>query len=420
MSRWRWLLLQFTRRLWVRATLFSLLSVAASGLALVAEPFIPDAMPHRIGAGAVRPILDILASSMLAVTTFSLGVMVSAYAAASSSVTPRATRLLMEDSTTQNVLGVFIGSFLFSLTGIVLLSAGAYGDKGRVVLYVASIAVIVLIVLTLLRWVDHLSRFGRVGETTERVEKAASSALVQRAKDPCLGGRPLTEPSRQVPLGARAVLPATVGYVCRVDVGTLSSCAEALEAEVYVTALPGSFVDLGMPLARVAGVDKEVALDTLRQAFTIGGHRSFDQDPRFGLSVLAEIGSRALSPAVNDLGTAIDIIGRAVRVLSLWVTSGGETEKVRVRFPRVHVPPLRVDDLFDDIFAPLARDGAVLVEVHLRLQKALLARSRLDDRRFTASAARHARLALARTEAALAIEHDKLLLREVARELLSH
>ena len=42
-------------------------------------------------------------------------------------MTPRATRLVVEDVTTQNVLATFIGSFLFSLVGIIALNMGAYG-----------------------------------------------------------------------------------------------------------------------------------------------------------------------------------------------------------------------------------------------------------------------------------------------------
>jgi hypothetical protein len=65
------------------------------------EPYIPARLPTRIGADAVDNILGIIASRMLAVTTFSLDIMVSAYSAATSSVTPRATKLVMEDSTTR-------------------------------------------------------------------------------------------------------------------------------------------------------------------------------------------------------------------------------------------------------------------------------------------------------------------------------
>src|SRR3546814_17845649 len=97
---------------------------------------------------------------MLAVTTFSLSTRVAAYGAASSGVTPRATTLVIEDTTTQNALATFIGSFLFSLVGIIALSTGAYGVQGRVLLFAVTIGVVILIVYMLLRWINHLSKLG--------------------------------------------------------------------------------------------------------------------------------------------------------------------------------------------------------------------------------------------------------------------
>ena len=64
----------------------------------------PEGIAAQIGASAVGNILGILASSMLAVTTFSLSTMVAAYAAASSSATPRAATLLIEDAAAQRAL----------------------------------------------------------------------------------------------------------------------------------------------------------------------------------------------------------------------------------------------------------------------------------------------------------------------------
>ena len=145
-SKWQWLLAQLSRTLWVRATLYVVLSIAAALLAVLVERLLPEPLPITIGASAVDSILDILASSMLAVTTFSLSVMVSAYSAATSEVTPRATRLLMQDTTTQNVLGTFIGSFLYSLIGIIALSTEVYGESGRVIMFGMTLLVVALIV----------------------------------------------------------------------------------------------------------------------------------------------------------------------------------------------------------------------------------------------------------------------------------
>lgn len=153
----------------------------------------------------------------------------------------------------------------------------------------------------------------------------------------------------------------------------------------------------------------------IEEAFIVGNDRSFYQDPRFGLAVLAEIASRALSPAVNDPATAIDVIGRAVRVLSHCAETDGRPHG-EAQCPRVYLPTLDIGDFFNDVFSPIARDGAALLEVHMRLQKALAMLARRGGA-LRAPARRHAAQALAHAEAALALEQDKEVLRRLAGEV---
>lgn len=413
MSRWRWLLLQVSRRLWVRASLIGALGVLAAGLATLGERLFWSP-PWDVSQDAVESMLDVIASSMLAVTTFSLSVMTAAYAAATSNVTPRATKLLMRDRATQNVLSTFIGSFIFGVVGLVALQTGAYGARGRAILFAVTVAVIVLIVVALLRWIDHLTRLGRVGETTDRVEEAAREALAIRSRAPCLGAVPLR--TEAPPEGAEPVRAAEVGYVQHVDMSGLSRIAEALDAGIHIAVLPGAFVHPGRTLAWVAGGlgtggEGEGRRADLRKAFTLGAERSFDQDPRFGLVVLAEIAQRALSPAVNDPGTAIDVIGRGVRLLAPLARP---PEPEAPAHPRLRAPLLGVADLLDDLYRPIARDGAGMGEVQLRLQKAFLALAELGEPDLAAAAQDQSRLALERSEAALALAADKAPLRDLA------
>lgn len=411
-SRWVWLLAQMMRRIWVRATLFSGLAVATALIAIVVAPYIPQDLPAKIGSDAVDNILGIIASSMLAVTTFSLSTMVAAYSAATSNVTPRATKLIMEDTTTQNVLSTFLGSFLFSLVGIIALATGLYGDRGRVVLFAVTIMVIIAIVVALLRWIDHLSRLGRVTETTQRVEAAATSAMESRLKDPFLGGAPLP---RDLPETGRAVFASKIGYLQHVDTSELSSIAEEGRGEIYVLQIPGAFVTPTKPIAVVQGLELDDHEKGILDCFTIGDVRSFDQDPRFGAVVLTEIASRALSPAINDPGTAIDVIGRAVRLLAIW----GERDPTadEVVYPRVFVPPIEAADLFDDLFTPIARDGAAAVEVGIRLQKAFQALARLGSDTYVENAKRHSSEALERADIALLTDCDRRRIRAAAAEV---
>lgn len=415
-SRLRWLLRQVTRRLWFRATAFSVLAVATALLAGVLKRYVPADIPGRIGADAVDDLLSILATSMLSVTIFSLSTVVAAHASATNHATPRATRLLSQDPMAQNALSTFVGTFLYSLVGLISLQAGLYDRSGRVLIYAVTLAVIVIVVVTLLRWIDHVLRLGRVAETAGRVERAVTRALRERRDHPHLGGYPCP-PDSALPGNAQRVAAPRMGYVEHVDVSALHAVTRSGAIRIFVRSPPGAYVHAGRPLALVEGPAADADLKAIRAAFSVGDTRSFDQDPRFGLTVLAEIASRALSPAVNDPGTAIDVLGRAARVLAVWTERSPQGPASPPAHPFVYLPELTADELFDDLFTPIARDGAGTVEVAVRLQQTLQVLAGLGDDTFTQAALHSSALALQRAEHALTLDDDLRRVREAADEL---
>lgn len=381
-SKLTWTLLQHLHKVWVRVVGFAVLAIATAVLAQFVAPIIPEPWIVRIGADSVDRLLDILASSMLAVTTFSLAIANSTFAAAASTATPRAIALLQQDQTAQNVLATFLGAFVYSLVGLIALKAGYYSETGRVVLFVATSAVVALVVLVLLRWISHLMRFGRMEDTLDRVEVAARQALARRSREPHLGARPQLEP---VPASCVALCGPRIGYVLHVDIAALEDVAEAQNLRLWLGALPGSFVSPATPLLHLdRPVRDRQTEERLCAAFSIGSERSFEQDPRFGLIVLSEIASRALSPGVNDPGTAIGVIGRLLRVLAEWTPAPGGSA---IRHQRIFVPPVDPGDMIVDAFRPIVRDGADSVEVQIRLHKALHALAQIRPEEFAAPCA---------------------------------
>lgn len=360
-TKLRWIVAHLTRRLWFRAAMFALLGIASALLSIVAAPLVPDTVSAGVGADAVDKILGILASSMLTVAIFSLTTMVSAYGAAASSATPRATALLQTDTGAHNALGTFIGAFLFSLVGLIALSTGLYGSSGRLLLFGVTILVVIVVVATFIGWIDRLSHLGRMNETIDRVVVAAAEAIDDYVAAPCFGA----SSARPVPAGAVAVESSATAYVQFIDVPALAKLCHKGGGEIDVVVLPGSFVGQGDILAWVVGLaeqDRSAVLD----AFVLGARRSFTQDPRFGLIVLSEIGTRALSPAVNDPGTVIDVLAAFARLL--------RRESERSPVPpaeNVHLPELRPEALLEDSFAPLIRESVGQLEVQLRLQRIL-------------------------------------------------
>lgn len=403
LTKWNWLMARLGRQLWFRATLMGLLGIATAAAGTMADRFLPDSWSLEMGSEAVDNILTILASSMLAVTTFSLTTLTSALGDATSNASPRATRLLMQDGVTQNVLSTFVGAFLFSIVGIVVLQAQAYGERGRAVLFFVIILVLALVVVSLLRWIDHLIKLGRVGETAQRVQTIARGTLKARKEAPGLGGK-LRPPGQPVPTLARRVTATGIGYIIHIDMQLIEKAAAERDLRVDLAALPGSYVHPGATLAHVSGDVDEALEECIRAACAVSVSRDYDQDPRFGILVLPEIGSRALSPGINDPGTAIDMIARITELLAFWAE--GEVEPAAVRYPHVHVPMLDSADLLEDGFAAIARDGAGVIEVQMRLQKALGALMGVGDESFRSAARRQARLAFARAEKALALPEE--------------
>ena len=237
----------------------------------------------------------------------------------------------------------------------------------------------------------------------------------ERQAAPRLGGVAAFGP----PDGGRAVFGGAIGYVQRVDAAALQARAVKSELRIVVAALPGTFCAPNCPVAWVIreapGSVSDEDAEAIAKTFVIGGSRVFDQDPRFGLIVLSEIASRALSPAVNDPGTAIGVTGTLVRLFVMWDECGKAGVNSEVRFDRVAVPELSVADMFDDAFSGIARDGAGMVEVVVRLLEALESLAAVEDAGMRDNALRHARLALVRAEIALEVPDDLTAVEAAAR-----
>jgi len=191
-------------------------------------------------------------------------------------------------------------------------------------------------------------------------------------------------------------------------VPALQSLAEAADGEIVVSAPPGAFLGGNRPIARTTfEVDDELR-EKICAAFDVGDNRSFDQDPPYGVSALAEIGIKALSPGINDPETASRVIDRLVRVLSAW---GNAPRDIEPKYDRVYSPPLDSEDLFAVAFSQLALYGAKDVRVGIRLQEAFRSLATLDRADCAAAARQESERALALAKQALEVEADYELLR---------
>jgi len=400
-------LMRVVKSIWFRPAAYALAALAAILFTPVLAGLVPESWAGTVNLESVETTLNILASSMLAVAIFALATMFSAFQAAAQAATPRARPLMTQDRTAQGAISTFVGAFLFSLLGLIGLTTNLYNDAEILILFVLSLLLVAIVVATLISWIQRLTGFGGVEEAILSIEDATRAALNHAARHPALGAKPAEKPAK----GSTPVPAEQPGYVQSVDVAKLAEIAGHYDVRIFVEARPGRYVGPGRPLAFVTGKADELA-DQIRDTFVTAQRRTFEADPRFGLIALSEIASRALSPAVNDPGTAISVLAAMGRLFCGYASAAQDDTDTPV--DGVLARPLDPEDLVRDAFRAIARDGAGHVEVGIRLQKTLAMLASADGDIFTGLAKDMARDALDRSNAALTSESDRAALKSSA------
>lgn len=403
-AKYYFLLKRLSKRLIIRAYLSVALAVLLALVAVELSTFVPREWAKLLGNEAVDEILKILASSMLIVATFSLSTMVAAYSAASQGVTPRAARLLMEDRDSQNALSIFLGAFIFSIVAIIALSTGFYGRAERFVLFIFTVALVVIIVWTIVGWMEKLSKLGRVHETISQIEKVCCKALECVGRDLTYGANAIEEKGDPFEEGID-LFHLHIGYIRSIDFEALNQLGRENKVKVFVAVEVGTYIYKTRRLGKISSTLKEETIQNFRECFDVGNSRYFDEDPRFGFITLAEVASRALSPAMNDPGTAIDVISSMIKLLSEWDELLTKT-RVEVKYPWVFIRPFEGANFFQDIVNPISRDGSKNLEVNVRLYKALDALEHLHSCELRECAKFWKKRVAARAIASLEFEDD--------------
>ena len=112
-----------------------------------------------------------------------------------------------------------------------------------------------------------------------------------------------------LPEGRREVAwPARSGIIQDVDVPRIIAAARSADAAVEIVVPTGEMVHHRATVAVIHGsVDPSLDAAVVKAVRT-GAGRTFEQDPTMAFRVLVDIALRALSPAINDPTTAVQVL----------------------------------------------------------------------------------------------------------------
>jgi uncharacterized membrane protein len=332
----------------------------------VAEPSV-----FRFSPSTATSVLTVLVGAMVSLIGFVFTISVLVVQTATGTLSPRYMRLWYRDKLQKVVLATFVGTLTFSFWLLRHVTQNKVPDIG---VTAAGLAVTVSLLLLLL----YLDRF------VHGLRPVAVGALVARAGRGVIntGWVALSHPEgmdgelRVAPSGR----PATVvrvghpGSIQAINAQGLVALARRNDCLVVLPRSVGDFVTTGAAVAEVFCPGRPPPPRRLRRMFVLGRERTLEQDPAFAMRILVDIAIRALSPAVNDPTTAVqllDYVEELLRAIGELPSPGRGVLRDRDGRPRVLLPVRSWEDYLHLGVTEIREYGAYAVQIPRRLRAML-------------------------------------------------
>ncbi|MFE9740590.1 DUF2254 domain-containing protein [Streptomyces sp. NPDC006477] len=289
--------------LWIVPMLGLVLGALLAELALAADSADRPPSGWHYSATTASGVLTAIVGAMVALLGFVVTIGVLVVQQATGTLSARYMRLWYRDRLQKAVLATFTGTFAFAFSLLRSVESDSVPDLGVTVAGAAVAVSLVLLLIYLNRFTHSLrpvaiaELVARLGETVFSEGAAAIRGAAPRGSGAVPSGAPVTR--------IRAVRG---GAVQAFDVRGLIAEAARHDCVFVVTRLVGDFVPPGTVLVEVHGGRSAPDPARVNGLVALGAERTIEQDPAFALRILVDIAIRALSPAVNDPTTAVQVI----------------------------------------------------------------------------------------------------------------
>lgn len=269
-----------------------------------------------------REVLSTIAGSAITVAGVVFSITIVSVSFAAGQFGPRVLSNFMRDRGNQITLGTFIATFLYCI--IVMRTIRGGDDDGFVPDFAVLIALLLAMcsIAVLIYFIHHVPRSIHANSVVARIGRQLIESFAKIYPEFIGEGKPeassaslrvppaLAQDHAQAvidPAQARAIRSPRTGYIEAIDDDALIEIAQRHDLVVRLACRPGEFIHEGRIFAHAAppGKADEKAADSIADAFVVASQRTPLQDTSFLIDELVEVGTRALSPSVNDPFTAI-------------------------------------------------------------------------------------------------------------------
>ena len=311
---------QFARgSLWVLPLAGGLLGVLfGSGLILADKSVhLPPYLAYS--SSTATTMLSAVVGAMAALTGFVVTVTVLVVQMAAGTFSARYMRLWYRDRMLKMLLALLVGTLAYSFTLLRRVGTNFVPNIGVSIAGLLVVTNLLLFVVFLDRFLHRLRPVAVAVLVANYVSRDFERYAVALAAPDVFSG--LFEPAGEKP--ALVVRGAKPGAIQALDIRGLAVWAREHQCLIVICHRVGDFVPACAKLIETyggtaAGIRAE---GRLRKMLVLGDERTIEQDPAFAIRIMVDIAEKALSPAVNDPTTAVQVLNHLSDVLRLIGTT---------------------------------------------------------------------------------------------------
>lgn len=309
-------------------TLFSIAGFSFAMLMLYLEnrgisAYVIEHAPQLVinNADTAKTLLNILTAGIISIMVFSFSMVMVLLNQASSNYSPRVLPGLISKKNHQYVLGAYLATILynvFTLVGIDPQENDKYQLPGFSVLI--GIILTVICLGSFLYFIHSISQSIQVNSILNNIFQKAKNRLEFLLEEEVEEEPTFTETSDWVTYHS----PKT-GHFQNIANANLIDICEDNDIQIEILAVQGEFVLKDVPIIKVNQEIDEKLVKKILSNFNFSSEEFVEDNYVLAFKQITEIGIKAMSPGINDPGTAISTIDYLSELFVLRLKKNNKT-----------------------------------------------------------------------------------------------
>ncbi|MCP2045784.1 DUF2254 domain-containing protein [Pontibacter sp. HSC-36F09] len=251
-------------------------------------------------------ILSSIATGVFSLIVFSFTMVMLVLNQASANFSPRVIPGLITSKSNQKVLGLFLGTLIYTLVVMVNVRSEHYDTDLPGLAVFMAMCFTILCLAFFVYFIHSISTAIQIGSMLEGIYKLTLNKLHKELEQ---------DEGKELPaifeIGNWQLLDSSrSGYLQKVNKNAVVELCREHDVVLEFLQPLGYFVIKGLPFAKVAGQlkDKEAFCDELNTQVSYYQEEMAEINYLYGFKQITESAVKALSPSINDPGTAIKAI----------------------------------------------------------------------------------------------------------------